>query len=791
MITRKVSRSRRVLSFVLSAFLVFQGLPVQAMEGTSEGATIPVLESLDEPSLTVDGSGGLNENSVDSDGMDIDFDVSMDDGDGSTSMMDEVDEEDLMDEVDPEDEDNISDGEGPTDEVDPEDENEPEEENIDVVAEDVKDDEEVITEVTDESLAATLAEKDAAVEALEGEKPAGESMGLTAQASSNGTFATAYEAYEYDFFGRVFTDYFNKDYRTSVYKFTLANAGKATFKLQSLQPASGGLGTGVTLEVFNYYNTYSYVWSEYYGTNSINAISESASVFLTKGTYYLRLSISSYGAPEKTGQCNLTPTFTSAQESFVESQGGSNNTTSSASGPLAYNTTYRGQLAKNDDKDYYRFVVSKPGRVVFTFGGIGNNLYKNLYTTSGKIQRGFFSLSDTRYYADLSVGTYYLELFNYSATGNYTVKLTYTAAKESFPETTTYGGRDNSTRSANQVKFNKVYYGQLSATDDYDYYKFYVGSNRNVSLTSGNVSKYLGDTLVSICDEYGEFDETMQFREAANATVPYANHTYYLYFHTANLRPDTGVYYFRLYNGVMHDLSETSISAPACKYYTGKAIKVKPKLKLNGRTLVLGRDYKLKYKNNKKAGKATIIATGMNGFRGNKKKSFKIIRPSVKYATWIQGKGYKQGWKANGKIAGTTGQKRYIRYLKCKLTGVRPSGGIKYQVNTTHVPGAYWDANWHQGWVSDGSEGGNDKQKIEAVQISLYGQMKKYYDIYYRVHAQGYGWMGWAKNGRSAGSWERNRRIEAIQIVLVKKGKKAPPANYKNAKRKTKARYVS
>ena len=112
-------------------------------------------------------------------------------------------------------------------------------------------------------------------------------------------------------------------------------------------------------------------------------------------------------------------------------------------------------------------------------------------------------------------------------------------------------------------------------------------------------------------------------------------------------------------------------------------------------------------------------------------------------------------------------------------------------MNTTHVPGAYWDANWHQGWVANGSEGGNDKQKIEAVQISLYGQMKKYYDIYYRVHAQGYGWMGWAKNGRSAGSWERNRRIEAIQIVLVKKGKKAPPANYKNAKRKTKARYVS
>ena len=42
----------------------------------------------------------------------------------------------------------------------------------------------------------------------------------------------------------------------------------------------------------------------------------------------------------------------------------------------------------------------------------------------------------------------------------------------------------------------------------------------------------------------------------------------------------------------------------------------------------------------------------------------------------------------------------------------------------------------------------------------------KYFDVYYRVQAQKFGWLGWAKNGIEAGSAGYSYRLEAIQIML-------------------------
>ena len=46
--------------------------------------------------------------------------------------------------------------------------------------------------------------------------------------------------------------------------------------------------------------------------------------------------------------------------------------------------------------------------------------------------------------------------------------------------------------------------------------------------------------------------------------------------------------------------------------------------------------------------------------------------------------------------------------------------------------------------------------------------------MYYRVHAQNFGWLGWAKNGESAGTAGYAYRLEALQVMLVKKGGAAP-----------------
>ncbi len=69
-------------------------------------------------------------------------------------------------------------------------------------------------------------------------------------------------------------------------------------------------------------------------------------------------------------------------------------------------------------------------------------------------------------------------------------------------------------------------------------------------------------------------------------------------------------------------------------------------------------------------------------------------------------------------------------------------------------------------------------KRLEAICINLTGEMAVHYDVYYRVHAQTYGWLGWSKNGAPAGTAGMAKRLEGIQIVLVPKNGAAPSVNY-------------
>lgn len=60
------------------------------------------------------------------------------------------------------------------------------------------------------------------------------------------------------------------------------------------------------------------------------------------------------------------------------------------------------------------------------------------------------------------------------------------------------------------------------------------------------------------------------------------------------------------------------------------------------------------------------------------------------------------------------------------------------------------------------------------MQIELTGEAVERYDIYYRAHVQGCGWLDWAKNGESAGSEGLAKRMEAVEVRLVEKGGAAP-----------------
>ena len=146
----------------------------------------------------------------------------------------------------------------------------------------------------------------------------------------------------------------------------------------------------------------------------------------------------------------------------------------------------------------------------------------------------------------------------------------------------------------------------------------------------------------------------------------------------------------------------------------------------------------------------------------------------VAYKTHVQTYGW-QGWRYDNQMSGTTGQAKRLEGIRIRLTNQQYSGDIRY---TTHVQSYGWQGDIHNAstWSANGDMSGTSGQskRLEAICITLTGDMAKHYDVYYRVHAQTFGWLDWAKNGQPAGTAGLSKRLEGIQIVLVPKDGQAP-----------------
>ena len=108
------------------------------------------------------------------------------------------------------------------------------------------------------------------------------------------------------------------------------------------------------------------------------------------------------------------------------------------------------------------------------------------------------------------------------------------------------------------------------------------------------------------------------------------------------------------------------------------------------------------------------------------------------------------GWLpyvSDGETAGTTGEFRRIEALKVKLEDAPVAGSIEYRA---HLEGT----GWEDGYVADDAMAGTtgEYRRVEAVQMRLTGEMADLYDVWYRVHSQTYGWLGWACNDQPAGT---------------------------------------
>ena len=139
--------------------------------------------------------------------------------------------------------------------------------------------------------------------------------------------------------------------------------------------------------------------------------------------------------------------------------------------------------------------------------------------------------------------------------------------------------------------------------------------------------------------------------------------------------------------------------------------------------------------------------------------------PTVTYSSQVKG-----AWQNSvpaGEVSGTTGQGIPITGFSAKTTS-SVAGGINYQLHLSNV-----------GWTSGKSNGVQlsstaESNSVEAIKISLSGDLATYFDVWYRVHVDNVGWLGWTKNGSVAGSTGYGAHVQAIQVRLTRKGVNAP-----------------
>lgn len=156
---------------------------------------------------------------------------------------------------------------------------------------------------------------------------------------------------------------------------------------------------------------------------------------------------------------------------------------------ISLNTAYKGRFTADNRKDLYKFTLHSSGQIAFSLEAKMYSLYCYIYDSDGNAlwrkQPTCNSTTETINTAetiDLTKGTYYFSVCSVRYTGNYSFRLSFTAAKESFSEAA--GGSNNDTAHANTISLNKSYKGHLAINDSADFYKFTVKKSTDFAVNA-------------------------------------------------------------------------------------------------------------------------------------------------------------------------------------------------------------------------------------------------------------------------------------------------------------------
>ena len=136
---------------------------------------------------------------------------------------------------------------------------------------------------------------------------------------------------------------------------------------------------------------------------------------------------------------------------------------------------------------------------------------------------------------------------------------------------------------------------------------------------------------------------------------------------------------------------------------------------------------------------------------------------------------------SNNQLIGT-GEFRAIHAIKIWKNDSYIGGDIQYRL---HNSGWGWSGFYPSntyvraavpGETVNVTQKSENYRRQEGIEIRLTGELEQAFDVFYRVHVQSQGDLGWAVNGATAGSQGLCKRMEKIAIVLVPKG--TVPSDY-------------
>lgn len=136
---------------------------------------------------------------------------------------------------------------------------------------------------------------------------------------------------------------------------------------------------------------------------------------------------------------------------------------------------------------------------------------------------------------------------------------------------------------------------------------------------------------------------------------------------------------------------------------------------------------------------------------------------------------------SNNQLIGT-GEFRAIHAIKIWKNDSYIGGDIQYRL---HNSGWGWSGFYPSntyvraavpGETVNATQKSDNYRRQEGIEIRLTGELEQAFDVFYRVHVQSQGDLGWAVNGATAGSQGLCKRMEKIAIVLVPKG--TVPSDY-------------